>query len=350
MACNVGTFFFTKGYSVIWLSDNKESLLRVENKINKEVRRLQRFFPDRPKDQYTDFLTYYQTKNLSSFNIILESTSEILEKKQKSVALVKHLIKNNDTLLLSTSSSLFPGEIDPVCIGLHFFYPVELTETVEIIVPDNGPDSIKLKAKTLSEELGLSTIEQSEGNAFAVNRLLLPLQAEAFRLLMEGYSPQSIENSTKSNLLPFGQLSIMDSVGLDVILAGIKNYIRRMPDNIQGDYNPLLHGLEEVVSNGKLGNKSNNGLLVGEPLPWSSKNHLDADIKSHFSALFINTCNTFLNTGQISHSSLDLALTSVFQADVTFLESVKEKPQDSFRTLINNLYKQTHLSYFEYLQ
>ena len=347
MACNIGAFFLKRGHSVYWVSENEEFLGQAEKKIKKEVRRIHRVSPEHSEPIQYDLITYDQAHNIPSIDVIIESTTEDLAKKQRAISQVNHLLHDKKALLLSTSSSLLPGEINTSCIGCHFFYPVELTGFVEIIFPRIYPDNNKAKVIKLVEQLSFISIIQSDNNAFAANRLLLPLQAEVFRLLAVGHNPDRLNNATMSEILPFGQLEFMDSVGLDVIFAGVKNYVRRMPQKIQGDYNPLLQGLEGVISLGKLGKKVNNGLLCGESLPWLEKTTDDAQIKNYFLYLFIHTCQTFIKSGHVSRSSLDLIMSSVFNSDISFSEAEKEISHKEVTACLDTFYKETNLTYFK---
>ena len=348
MARNIGASFLKKNYPVYWVSENRDSLLLLQKHITKEVKRLHKILPHL-SDYCFNFYDYSETGQIPPVDIILESTAEDLEKKQRAIYSINHLLRNNEINLLSTSSSLLPEEIHPSCIGCHFFFPVELTGFVELIFPAVCPDLKKENVKQWLNEAEFSFIEQSGEGAFAANRLLLPIQSEAFRLLKSGYDPQVINRVSSSNLLPAGLLTLMDNVGLDVIYAGAKNYVRRMPETIQADYSTLINGLEKLLSLGKLGKKNKNGLLFGQPLPWPVK-HSGDDLSNHFLYLFINTCKTFIKKDLISLISLEKILSSIFQSEISFEEKEKQISEPSFLSFLDNLYSQTPVSYFKYLQ
>ena len=198
---------------------------------------------------------------------------------------------------------------------MHFFYPVELTGLAEVITNSEVNEE---KIKQLIDELkswGIHTIIQNNSNAFAVNRLLLPMQAEAFRLLHEGYPADMINECSKSDQMKIGQLELMDSIGFDVLLPAIKNYVSRMSAIDQKNYEGLITGLEALIQIVKLGKKNRNGLLAGDPLPWKLNDPCLKDIdplKQRFSQIFINTCQRFLESTQINKEGLKNVLDTLF--------------------------------------
>ncbi len=321
MARNIGLFFLKSSHSVTWLSEKKEYLADLDRFLKKAVKRIKRYNPESSHKLDYSLHSYDETR-LPSAGIIIESTKESSDKKRAAIEVIEPRLKDKSVLLFSNSSSILPQKIHPDCIGCHFFYPVELSCIAEVIIPSSLPESASSRVVREIENWGLRTILQSGKNAFAVNRLLLPLQAEVFRLLGAGYDPQTINTASASKLLPVGQLSLMDAVGLDTIRTSVGNYVKRMPRDNAPQYHSLQNGLKELLTLGKQGNKNKNGLLCGEPLPWPMKKPDNTeDLPSRFSDLFLNTCRLFISTNQISASDLDLVLSSVFHSDVTFKDS-----------------------------
>ncbi len=350
MARNIGAFFLKNNYSVYWVSENQEYLLPLENKIAKDVKRIKKISAQMSDKLDFNFYTYHDIHCIPSVDIILEATTESIKKKLKAISSISHLINSNEALLLSTSSSILPNAIHPSCIGCHFFYPVELTACVEIIFPTTCPMSKRKRLKNRVKNTCLSFIEQTEEDAFGTNRLLLPIQSEVFRLLKAGFDPQVLDEATTSDLLPIGQLTFMDTVGLDVIYSSVNNYIKRMKEKKRGEYNLLRLSLKELLSRGKLGKKNTDGLLTGKPLPWSYKHHNANNLQLHFLYLFLNTCRTFMKKGRISLSLLEQILSSIFQSNLSFQEIERQVPTQNFITFLHTCYKETKLSYFKYLQ
>ena len=313
MARNIGLFFLRQDCAVCWVSRASDRAESFQNKLVKDIRRLALVL-DKESDDFNVDVADISYIPLKKYDLILESIEEDLTQKQEVIKNINPLL-TSDTILTSNSSSILPNQIHNSAIGLHFFYPVELTGLVEVITNSEVNEE---KIKQLINQLkswGIHTIIQNNNNAFAINRLLLPMQAEAFRLLQAGYPVRVINECSKSDQIKIGQLELMDSIGFDVLLPAIRNYVSRMSAIDQKNYEGLITGLEALIKIGKLGKKNGNGLLAGDPLPWQLNDPCLKDIdplKQRFSQIFINTCQRFLESAQIKKEELKNVLDTLF--------------------------------------
>ena len=98
---------------------------------------------------------------------------------------------------------------------------------------------------------------QTESEAFALNRLFLEVQHEAFEIhFKENISLNQLDNIVEEHLFPGGIFRFFDSVGIDVMLASIRNY-----SNFEshGKFDALICALQEMVDKGLLGKKTGKG-------------------------------------------------------------------------------------------
>jgi 3-hydroxyacyl-CoA dehydrogenase len=255
---------------------------------------------------------------------VIECVRESLADKQAAVDSVSQLV-GPATMLLSNSSSILPSHIAPRCLGLHFFYPVQLTGVVELIVPDALMGRAANEVRTQCASWSLTVVSEDEHAAFAANRLLLPLQVEAMRLLQDGVPPTTVERVSHTPLTPFGQLSFMDSVGFGVVLPAVRNYVDRMPAEEARRYGKLIEGLTQLVAMDKHGATNKNGFLCGTPLPWPSRDetHIDTQALSmRCAGLMVDNCIAFVRRGELTQPQLDLVVSGVFGANMTMAEAV----------------------------
>ena len=313
MARNIGLFFLRNGRKVDWGSRDAGRAESFSAKIKKDIRRLALIL-DKPIDEFNAHVGTISHIPQKKYDLILESINEDLYQKQEIIRSILPLIKS-DTILASNSSSILPNQIHDIAIGLHFFYPIELTGLVEVITNQN----IQMeKINELTNELKsweINPIMQDEQNAFVVNRLLLPMQAEAFKLLQGGYPAGLVNESTKSDQIKIGQFDLMDSIGFDVLLPSIKNYVSRMSDVEQKKYEALIGRLTLLIQQGKLGKKNKNGLLMGEPFPWQQNEQCSEDLnqlKQRFYKIFENTYKQFIESKEIEKGELKNVLETLF--------------------------------------
>ncbi len=148
----------------------------------------------------------------------------------------------------------------PAFCGMHFFSPVPVMPLVELIRGSATADTTTDAVRALAADLGKQVIVSADRPGFIVNRILMPLLAEAMRALEEGIgTPEDIDTGARVGLNhPMGPLALADFIGLDVVLG-----IMRVLHGDLGDERfcpPRV--LEELVTEGKLGQKSGAGFFT----------------------------------------------------------------------------------------
>ena len=341
MAHNVGLYFLRRGFDVTWLSAVPERLAGLQRRVQKTLRE---------SPAATAQFRALSDLPLPPADIVLEATAESLAAKRAvAEAVLPHV--PDTTLIASLSSSLLPADIHPRCLGVHFFYPVELTAVAEVIAVGQAEDAWPAVEAWL-RPCGIRMIRQDNRSAFAVNRLLLPLQNECLRLLAEGWSADDVDKASATPLTPFGQLAFMDSVGLDVVRAAADNYAARMNSADAAALAALREGLAGLVGQGKRGRKNANGFLVGEPLPVPHPRRPPADaetlrrVKQRFLWLALNSCLRFLEDGQLSDEDLEVVLTEVFHADSSLRQAMGQEPRPALAAELARMFDQTGLPYW----
>jgi 3-hydroxybutyryl-CoA dehydrogenase len=311
MARDVGAWLLRKGHRVGFVGRDPVRLDELRLRIEKDLRQL----TDEDVPVAGTAATFHlQGGPLPRADIVLECVVESLAVKRRIVDTLAEAA-GPDALLVSTSSSILPSAIHPRCAGVHFFYPVQLTGFVELVVPA-GLSAAPFRA--LVQRLGLQPIAQDEVHAFAVNRLFLPVQHRCVAALRDGLAPAQVEQASKSALLPVGQLSLMDAIGLDTLSAAIASYLTRMGASEADALAPLRDGVRELVRMGKRGQKSGDGFLCGRPLPWAASGRtLPATFGEEVARLFHETCARFLRDGELTERDLRLALAGLFGVEWT---------------------------------
>ncbi len=199
---------------------------------------------------------------ISQSDLIIECIWEDKHQKKKLFADIAPIIKDN-CIVASNSSSINPSLLIPSdkfsdrFLGLHFFYPLRLKNIVEIIKTENTSAENLNTIEDFCRNIGKTFLLLDEENAFVLNKLFLSVQNEAFNIFMEGkLSMREIDSLVNEHLFPGGIFSFFDHVGIDIMLASVKNYI---PDAERAPYQSLIQKLEQLVSNNQLGVKTNAG-------------------------------------------------------------------------------------------
>lgn len=200
---------------------------------------------------------------LINCNLIIEAVTENLKLKK---ALFKQLelVIPKDCIITSNTSSISPDRLFKKMlfperyIGLHFFFPVQMKDFVEINVSKNTSDETLERVKDFLIEIGKFHLELHERDHFLINRIFLKMQTGCCRILEEGkHDVNEIDDVIKAGLFPIGVFEFFDHVGLDIMLQSVKNYMQYESDPLS--YQPLIEALEAKVKAGKLGKKTASG-------------------------------------------------------------------------------------------
>jgi 3-hydroxyacyl-CoA dehydrogenase len=344
MARNMGQYLLGRGCRVAWVSPSAERLEALE-------RRVRRFLGRLPAADGADARASFIQRGGAwppDVDVVFETTSESLEAKRRAWDAAAAEV-SGDPLWLTNSSSILPSALDGPMAGLHLFHPVELTGFAEVILPDGYSMERKDRVLSLAGRWGLTCLVQTERNAFALNRLLLPLQVEVIRALVSGAAPERVDACSCSDLLPRGQPAMMDGVGLDVLHAAAVRYVGRMPGGEKAQYAPLIDGLAALLALGKLGKKNNDGILRGGPLPWKPGDlgeDLERELARTFESIFLNTCLRFVEQGILDAASLEAALKAVFQAGSSLDAAVARARAGQLFRFLESRHGETGLEYF----
>ena len=144
----------------------------------------------------------------------------------------------------------------PQFLGMHFFSPVPVMPLVEIVRGSATDATTLASARAFAESLGKRTVESADRPGFIVNRMLMPLLAEAMRVLEEGTATAAdIDAGAKLGLNhPMGPLELADFIGLDVCLG-----IMRVLEAELGPAHAPPASLVALVEAGHLGRKTGHG-------------------------------------------------------------------------------------------
>jgi 3-hydroxybutyryl-CoA dehydrogenase len=142
-------------------------------------------------------------------------------------------------------------------VGMHFFSPVPVMPLVELIRGSATTDATEAAIREVTEALGKKLIVSADRPGFIVNRILMPMLAEAMRILEEGSATaDDIDTGAKVGLNhPMGPLELADFIGLDVCL----NVMQVLHDGIGEEHYPPPKILVDLVEAGHLGQKTGRG-------------------------------------------------------------------------------------------
>jgi 3-hydroxybutyryl-CoA dehydrogenase len=197
-------------------------------------------------------------------DLVVEAVFEDLEIKRELWRALDE-VAPEATIFASNTSSISIDELAAAVspgrksrfVGMHFFSPVPVMPLVELIRGAATTDDTEAAIRELSGELGKQLIVSADRPGFIVNRILMPLLAEAMRAYEEGTgTPDDIDTGAKVGLNhPMGPLELADFIGLDVCL----NVMNVLHEGFHQEHFKPPQVLVELVAAGNLGQKTGRG-------------------------------------------------------------------------------------------
>src|SRR5215218_3471385 len=116
---------------------------------------------------------------------------------------------NVDEIAASTSR---PGDV----VGLHFFSPANVMKLLEVVRGAKTAPDVLLTAMTIAKKIKKVAVVAGVCHGFIGNRMLMPRQVEATKLLLEGASPEQVDRVHVEFGMPMGPFQMADLAGVDI--------------------------------------------------------------------------------------------------------------------------------------
>jgi 3-hydroxyacyl-CoA dehydrogenase / enoyl-CoA hydratase / 3-hydroxybutyryl-CoA epimerase / enoyl-CoA isomerase len=208
----------------------------------------------------------------SSCDVVVEAITENEALKTKMYADLKGVIRD-DAILASNTSTISITRMAESApnperfVGMHFFFPVDRMQLVEVIRGEKTDDETVETIVKLAQRIGKIPIVMKDCPGFLVNRVLLPYMNESLLLLCEGASMDAIDKASTRFGMPMGPIALHDLVGLDVAL-----FAGQVVASAYSDRAEMCPILQDLVDAGRLGKKSGLGFRSytgkkGRPAP-----------------------------------------------------------------------------------
>ena len=99
---------------------------------------------------------------------------------------------------------------------MHFFSPANVMKLLEVVRGDKTAPDVLATAMALAKKIGKVAVVAGVCHGFIGNRMLMPRQFEAMKLLMEGATPAQIDKVHVDFGMPMGPFQMSDLAGVDI--------------------------------------------------------------------------------------------------------------------------------------
>ena len=260
-------------------------------------------------------------EDLKDCDFIIETISEDKNQKNQLIQNLLSLTRSSCIIASNTSSiniNLLANQQNlQRMAGLHFFYPAEMKNIVELISSDYTSDHTINQIKSFLKSIERNYLHQTTPDAFLLNRIMLKIQLGYFKLSRsQGYTFKQIDSIVNEYMFSPGVFETMDTIGIDLIYKSARNYIG-MDENDE-DYQPLMTYLEECISDNRLGVKTGIGFInYNTDVPNVKITGIE---KQHLLNSLITCWNNALlwakNNSNFSSDELEFALNEYLSTDI----------------------------------
>jgi len=158
---------------------------------------------------------------LANCDLIIEAVFEQMDIKKDIFGRLDKIAKPG-AILASNTSYLNTDEIAAATsrpqdvVGLHFFSPANVMKLLEVVRGAKTADDVLVTAMALAKKIKKVAVVAGVCYGFIGNRMLIPRQTEATKLLLEGATPAQIDKVHTDFGMPMGPFQMADLAGVDI--------------------------------------------------------------------------------------------------------------------------------------
>ncbi|MDB5667361.1 MAG: 3-hydroxyacyl-CoA dehydrogenase [Alphaproteobacteria bacterium] len=160
-------------------------------------------------------------EDLADCDLIIEAVFENMEVKKDIFGKLDKIAKPGAILASNTSyldideiaaSTSRPQDV----VGLHFFSPANVMKLLEVVRGAKTAPDVLVTAMQLAKKIRKVAVVAGVCYGFIGNRMLIPRQVEATKLLLEGATPAQIDKVHVDFGMPMGPFQMADLAGVDI--------------------------------------------------------------------------------------------------------------------------------------
>ncbi|TKD52842.1 3-hydroxyacyl-CoA dehydrogenase NAD-binding domain-containing protein [Sphingomonas baiyangensis] len=159
--------------------------------------------------------------DLADCDLIIEAVYENMDVKKDIFGKLDKIAKPGAILASNTSylnvdeiaaSTARPEDV----LGLHFFSPANVMKLLEVVRGAKTAPDVLATAMAVAKKIRKVAVVAGVCHGFIGNRMLMPRQVEAMKLLMEGATPEQIDKVHVAFGMPMGPFQMSDLAGVDI--------------------------------------------------------------------------------------------------------------------------------------
>jgi len=261
MGGGIAMCFANAGFNVMLLEMNQSNLAKGVSAIAKRYEQAHaRGIINKEKvNQCMALITgTCDYQDLSQVDLVVEAAFETMEVKQQIFSQLDNVCKP-EAILASNTSYLDINEIaestkrPEKVVGMHFFSPANIMKLLEVVATNYTDAQTLTTAMALGKKMGKISVAVKVCYGFVGNRMYACYGREANMLLLEGATPEQVDNAMVKWGMAMGPLAVNDMSGIDI------GYKARQANTERPDDPRYFAAADMLVEAGRLGQKTHAG-------------------------------------------------------------------------------------------
>ncbi|WP_288936075.1 3-hydroxyacyl-CoA dehydrogenase NAD-binding domain-containing protein [uncultured Sphingomonas sp.] len=179
-------------------------------------------------------------ETLRECDLIIEAVYENMDVKKDIFARLDGIAKDGAILASNTSyldideiaaCTKRPGDV----VGMHFFSPANVMKLLEVVRGAKTAPDVLATVMALAKKIRKVAVVAGVTYGFIGNRMLMPRQVEANKLLLEGATPEQIDRVHVAFGMPMGPFQMADLAGVDIGWHRDPNRIENIRDALAAE-------------------------------------------------------------------------------------------------------------------
>ncbi len=178
--------------------------------------------------------------DLAECDLIIEAVYENMDVKKEIFTKLDGIAKPG-AILASNTSYLNIDEIAACTgrpqdvVGMHFFSPANVMKLLEVVRGAKTAPDVLATVMDLAKKIKKVAVVAGVTYGFIGNRMLMPRQVEANKLLLEGATPEQIDRVHVAFGMPMGPFQMADLAGVDIGWHRDPNRIENVRDALAAE-------------------------------------------------------------------------------------------------------------------
>ena len=233
---SIAQAFAQSGFNVKGIDAKKENIENGFKKVKDNLQSLVKKgkITEEEKEKIVNRMNFsLDINDAADADVTIEAVFEDINVKKEVFSQLDKIVKSDEALLLTNTSSLSVSEIASATnrpeyvAGMHFFNPVPIMKLVEVVKGVQSSEETIEKVKELAKLMGKTPIVSADAPGFIVNRMLNALAVEAMRIVEEGVgSIEDVDIGAKLGLgHPMGPFELFDYLNAIGLLQHVLDYM-----------------------------------------------------------------------------------------------------------------------------